>query len=61
MCKHCEIAWIGEVLSRKNFVDVLTFSAVDPNQCFLFKTSDPVERSGVGAWRKSQAEGVIHE
>ncbi|MEE4134430.1 MAG: hypothetical protein V2I32_00005 [Desulforhopalus sp.] len=42
MCKHCEIAWIGEVLSRQNFVDVLTFWVIDPNQCFLFETSDLV-------------------
>ena len=61
MCKHCEIAWVGEVLSRQNLVEVLTFWAVDTNQCFLFETNDPVERSSVEAWRKRQSEGVIHE
>jgi hypothetical protein len=58
MCKQCEIASVGEVLSRKNLVEVLTFWQVDTNQWFLFATNSPSERPSVSPWRKRQAEGL---
>ncbi len=60
MCRHCEIAWGGEVLSREEYLEFLRFWVVDSNQCCLFETKDPAERSSVEAWRKRQSESVAH-
>lgn len=61
MCKHCEIAWVGDVFSLYNFEEILIFWGFDTSQWFLFETNDRVERSSLEAWRKRQPEGMIHE
>jgi hypothetical protein len=58
MCKHCEIAWNGEVLPPKSRVEVMTFWAVDTNQWFLFATNSPSEGPSVNPWRKKHSEGL---
>jgi hypothetical protein len=51
--------WNGEVLPQGNLMEVMSFRAIDPNQCFLFETNSPGERSSVNPWRKRQSEGVV--
>lgn len=60
MCKHCKITWNGEVLTQGNFVELMSFRAVDANQWFLFERNSPSERPSVNPWRRRQSECVAH-